>query len=186
MAAEVPGTVRRAVAGVDEEGRSTLATDGFPSNYYAMASAPGFSRALIWSTVAEPVVPPSHDPAPSTTNFHPSPGETRCLLLTLPPDSVLESDSFDPEAFAREGLEHNAGIFDRMEAENPGWHRTDTIDYNVVVAGEIWLALDDGTETRFGRGDVIVQTGTRHAWRNKSDQPATLFSVLVGARRNAL
>lgn len=67
--------------------------------------------------------------------------------------------------------------------DNPGMHTSDSIDYDVVMEGEIHLELDDGESKKLSRGDVVVQNGTRHAWRNKSDKPATMLFVLVGAHR---
>jgi quercetin dioxygenase-like cupin family protein len=59
-------------------------------------------------------------------------------------------------------------------------HRTPSVDYGVVLEGEIWLELDDGAQTRLGRGDTIVQLAGRHAWRNKTDVTATVAFVLTG------
>jgi len=69
-----------------------------------------------------------------------------------------------------------------MDMNEPGMHRTHSIDYGIVLDGEIWLELDNGEQTQLNRGDTIVQLGGRHAWRNNSDRPATLAFVLIGAR----
>ena len=61
-------------------------------------------------------------------------------------------------------------------------HKTNTIDYAVVYDGEMWLELDDGETLHLNRGDVIVQNGTRHAWRNKGNKPVTMLFFLNGAR----
>jgi quercetin dioxygenase-like cupin family protein len=63
-------------------------------------------------------------------------------------------------------------------AESP-MHRTETLDVGVVLEGETWLLLDDGSETRVGPGDAVVQRGTNHAWANRSDQPVRMVFVLV-------
>ena len=63
-------------------------------------------------------------------------------------------------------------------AESP-MHRTETVDVGVVLEGETWLLLDDGSETRVGRGDAVVQRGTNHAWVNRSDSPARMVFVLI-------
>lgn len=65
-------------------------------------------------------------------------------------------------------------------AESP-MHRTETVDVGVVLEGEIWLLLDDGSETRVGVGDVVVQRGTNHAWANRSDRPVRMLFVLIDA-----
>ena len=61
-------------------------------------------------------------------------------------------------------------------------HKTNTVDYAVVYDGEMWLELDDGETLHLKRGDVVVQNGTRHAWRNKGTEPVTMLFFLNGAR----
>lgn len=63
-------------------------------------------------------------------------------------------------------------------AESP-MHRTETLDVGVVLEGETWLLLDDGSETRVGPGDAVVQRGTNHAWANRSDRPLRMMFVLI-------
>ena len=63
-------------------------------------------------------------------------------------------------------------------AESP-MHRTETVDIGVVLEGETWLLLDDGSETRVGAGDAVVQRGTMHAWANRSDRPVRMLFVLI-------
>src|SRR3954447_9839130 len=58
-------------------------------------------------------------------------------------------------------------------------HRTERVDVGVVVEGETWLLLDDGSETRVGPGDAVVQRGTMHAWANRSDGPVRMLFVLI-------
>jgi len=65
-------------------------------------------------------------------------------------------------------------------AESP-MHRTETLDVGVVLEGETWLLLDDGSETRVGPGDAVVQRGTNHAWANRSDRNVRMVFVLVDA-----
>jgi len=65
-------------------------------------------------------------------------------------------------------------------AESP-MHRTESVDVGVVLEGETWLLLDDGSETRVGVGDVVVQRGTNHAWANRSDRPVRMVFVLIDA-----
>ncbi|MFF5968677.1 cupin domain-containing protein [Streptomyces collinus] len=62
-------------------------------------------------------------------------------------------------------------------------HATPTVDYGIVLQGEIVLELDDGHRTSLSAGDIVIQNGTRHAWRNRSDQPATMAFVLIGAEQ---
>jgi quercetin dioxygenase-like cupin family protein len=73
------------------------------------------------------------------------------------------------------------GMLGHVERDDPGMHTTVTIDVEYVVSGRIVLELDDGATVELGPGDTVVQNGTRHAWRNPFDEPATLVVVLIGA-----
>jgi len=75
------------------------------------------------------------------------------------------------------------GVMVRYTEQAPGavspMHRTETVDVGVVLEGETWLLLDDGSETRVGPGDAVVQRGTNHAWANRSDQPVRMVFVMI-------
>src|SRR5918995_1503092 len=75
------------------------------------------------------------------------------------------------------------GVLVRFTEQAPGaespMHRTETVDVGVVLEGETWLLLDDGSETRVGPGDAVVQRGTNHAWANRSDRPVRMVFVMV-------
>ena len=62
-------------------------------------------------------------------------------------------------------------------------HVTDTVDYCTVIAGEVWLVLDDGSEERLGPGECVVQNGTRHAWHNRTAEVCIMSVVMIGATR---
>jgi quercetin dioxygenase-like cupin family protein len=76
------------------------------------------------------------------------------------------------------------GLAGHMEPDAPGMHTTATIDFEVVLDGEVWLELDDGVEVHLRPGDTVVQNGTRHAWRNHGDEPARLAVFIVGAHHD--
>jgi quercetin dioxygenase-like cupin family protein len=65
-------------------------------------------------------------------------------------------------------------------AESP-MHRTESLDVGIVLEGETWLLLDDGSQTRVGPGDVVVQRGTNHAWANRSDRPVRMVFAMIDA-----
>src|SRR5690349_971892 len=75
------------------------------------------------------------------------------------------------------------GVLVRFTEMAPGaeapMHRTETVDVGVVLEGETWLVLDDGSETRVGLGDVVVQRGTNHAWANRPDRPVRMMFVMI-------
>ena len=77
------------------------------------------------------------------------------------------------------------GFVEHLELDNPGMHTTDSVDYGIVIAGEVFLELDNGEERLLTAGDCVVQNGTRHAWRNRSDKTVTIAFVLLGADRTS-
>lgn len=103
--------------------------------------------------------------------------------MQFPPDSVYANGDFDPSAAAAENLEVVPGIAEKFEPDAPGMHTTDSVDYGIVLEGEPVLELDDGQTKSLKPGDIVIQNGTRHAWRNPTDRPATMAFVLVGAER---
>jgi len=106
--------------------------------------------------------------------------EARLIVLTIPPDAVYARPDFRPEPAGREMADIAPGLAECFEAEHPGMHTTPTVDYDVVLEGELCLELTDG-EVVVRPGDIVIQHGTRHAWRNRTDRPTRLLAVLIGA-----
>lgn len=172
---------RRVVAYVDKRGKSRLAPSELAPRVAEYVATPGMRTSVLWATQGAPSLPSKpDDPVPRLTSFHPSPEGSVFLTLTLPPDAVYASPDFDPVAAGKEQLKQAPGIADRMEPDAPGFHTTQTVDYVIVLAGEVWLVLDEG-ETRLSAGDTVIQLGSRHAWQNRTSAPATLAVVLMGA-----
>jgi quercetin dioxygenase-like cupin family protein len=96
-------------------------------------------------------------------------------------DVTIEDIDFENGAVELE--EKLPGMAEHMEPDNPGMHTTDTIDFEYIISGEVWLELDNGEEVHLKAGDTVVQNGTRHAWRNKSNDPCRLVACLIGANR---
>jgi hypothetical protein len=140
--------------------------------------------AMLWATGrGEPIRMDGSDPTPHVRSQLPEAGGTCFLIVRFPPDAVLRHPGFDPVAADAEQRVTSPGIADLFEADSPGMHTTPSVDYGVVLDGEVWLELDDGSLTRLRQGDTVVQNGTRHAWRNLGDAPVTMAFVHVGARR---
>jgi hypothetical protein len=176
--------IRRVVAGHDPAGTSAVVLDTAVPRSDAFRHIPGMVSRLVWASAPVPGLPfDGVDPTPAVADFVPAPGATRFLIVTFPPDSVFSAPDFDPAAAAAENLAISPGLAERFEPD--GMHTTDTVDYGIVLDGEIWLELDEGRSAHLRRHDVVVQNGTRHSWRNKSERPATLAFVLIGARRQA-
>ena len=179
--------VRRVVLGVGSSGKSSVLSDQVARRNSAFKSVPGFQATLLWSTTASSEAgskAPFSDPA-IEANFLPGVGESRLMFVTFPPDAVMMREDFDGAAFGAEFGQLLPGLAETFEPDAPGMHTTDSIDYDVVLDGEISLELDDGQEVLLKKHDVAVQQGNRHAWRNKGDKPATMLFVLMGKKRAA-
>lgn len=177
--------VRRVVTGRGAAGTSIVTGIGPPPRSHAYQRVPGLTETLVWAT--DPAGAPASgqgsaddDPTPSVRSYVPAAGGTRLIWLQFPPDAVFADPAFDPVAARAEQLDASPGLAERFELDAPGMHATPTVDYAIVVDGELWLELDDGQETPLRPGDVVVQRGTRHAWRNHGTAPATLAVMLIG------
>jgi hypothetical protein len=136
----------------------------------------------VWATEPGSSVPfDGVDPTTSTSNFLAPIGGSRCILVELAPANAADGQEVDLEAAYQDLLESLPGIGHTVR--EGGFHTTDSIDYIIVISGEPYLVLADGSETQLGPGDVVVQNGTDHAWANKSDEPALFAAVLLGATR---
>jgi quercetin dioxygenase-like cupin family protein len=103
----------------------------------------------------------------------------RFTVYTVPPRRSGEATALTPAAEV--DLERSLpGRSFYLESDQDGMHRTPTLDLICILAGEIWLELDDG-DVHLREGDCVVQNGTRHAWRNRTDSPCSMAIVLIGA-----
>jgi hypothetical protein len=175
---------RRVVTARNSAGKSVVISDGPSPREMALKHTPGFVSAPIWMSAATPALPAvGKDPmSVPGSNLLPPAGGSSFMVVTFPPDSVMMSADFDPAKAGPEHLAAAPGIAETFELDNPGMHTTPTVDYGVVLDGEIWLELDDGATVHLKQQDTFVQQGARHAWRNKGTKPATLVFVLVGAQ----
>jgi hypothetical protein len=172
---------RRVVTGL-RNGKSVFVSDGPTPNAHVYQSVPGHMTSVLYATASKPRLPQDHaEQAPPQIRIPPEPGETKLMVVVFPPDSVFAT--VDHEAAIQEQAVHIPGLIQAFEADAPGMHTTKSVDYDIVLDGDVWLELDDGAETLMKQGDIVVQCGTRHAWRNKSARPATLCFVLIGAER---
>lgn len=178
----VPSDLNRIVTGQRQDGGGHVAMHSVPPRTDVFKHIPGMVSRLVWATPAAPTLPfDGADPTVEVASFVPAPGETRLLVVTFPPDSVFAAADFNGQAAFEENLAVSPGLAERFEPD--GMHETPTVDYGIVLDGELWLELDDAAQTRLKPFDIVVQNGTRHAWRNKSDRSATVAFVLIGARQ---
>jgi mannose-6-phosphate isomerase-like protein (cupin superfamily) len=175
-----PSTYRRVVT-ENVNGKSVVQSDG-PIEAYEFRTVPGYEHTLIWVNPTTPDLSKEQRFDSYPDSVVPGPGGTSLHFVTFPPSSVFADPSFDGAAARDEALIRLRGLADHFEKEDPAMHKTNTVDYAVVYDGEIWLELDDGETLHLQRGDMVVQNGTRHAWRNKGAKPVTMLFFLNGAR----
>jgi len=177
--------MRRVITG-SAGGKAAFLADGEPANQHVYEGWPGHATSVIWSTAAAAALPVSREQEPQPgAVVAPAPGETRLMIVRFPPDSIFADPRFDGPGYEAEAAFHLKGLIDAFEPQGNGMHRTASIDYDVVLEGEIWLELDDGAETCLRAGDVVIQGGVRHAWRNKGERDAVMLFVLIGVEPEA-
>jgi hypothetical protein len=175
-----PSTYRRIVTG-NVNGKAVVQSDE-PLLAYQFKTVSGYEHTLIWVNPATPDLSTEQRFDSYPDSVVPGPGGSSLHFVTFPPGSVFADPSFNARAAQEEALVRLRGLADHFEKEDPGMHRTNTVDYALVYDGEIWLELDDAKTVHLKKGDVVVQNGTRHAWRNKGNAPVTMLFFLNGAK----
>ena len=173
--------VRRVVTGHTAAGKATVASDTEVAAI-SLGLLPGREFHQLWGGDEAPTFPDDGSPRP-VLNYYPPLGGFRFGLFTVAPLSVSVSQNLDFPLALAEMEEKLPGLAAHLEVDNPGMHTTNTIDFEYVISGEVWLELDNGREVHLQAGDTVVQNGTRHAWRNKSTDPCRLLLCSVGANR---
>jgi mannose-6-phosphate isomerase-like protein (cupin superfamily) len=174
--------VRRVVTGHDTDGRAVFAADDRVEPI-AVAALPGVEFHRLWGSDAAPDFP-NDGALPAASAYFPPLGGFRFGLFTIPPSATDRSVQQNPDLTAAlTELEAKLpGLARYMEPDAPGMHTTPTIDFEVILSGEVILELDNGATVTLQPGDTVVQNGTRHRWRNEATMPATLAFVIIGAR----
>ena len=173
--------VRRVVTGHDRNGKAVFASDQ-EVDPLTLALAPGAEFHRLWGADHAPTFPDDGGPAAQPSYFPPV-GGYRFVLFAVPPGTESVPADLDLQAALAEMEEKMPGALAHMEPDNPGMHTTDTIDFEVVLSGEVILELDNGVEKVLRPGDTVVQNGTRHRWGNRGTEPAVLAVFLIGAHR---
>ncbi|MGH9137307.1 MAG: cupin domain-containing protein [Acidimicrobiales bacterium] len=171
--------VRRVVTGHDPDGKAVFVSDSLVEPITTVLSATAFHQ--LWGGDNPPELP-DDGASPPTSTYFPPVGGFRFNLFTLPPaNKPPPGPEVDVGAALAELHAALPGLFDYNESAEPGMHTTPTIDFEVVLSGEVVLELDDGATVHLGPGDTVVQNGTRHRWSNPGDIPATLAVFICGA-----
>jgi len=176
MAEDLKG-LRRVVTTLDDSGKAVVLFDGDTGNR-KLRPGKNNSPNLVWSTASVPAeIGGSTDRAKIETGRSPPPGGTIFRVIDYPPVTP-EMEKQDVTS-GRTDIAHDPEI-KGLPPSHPFMHRTRTIDYVVVLQGEIDMLLDDST-VHLKAGDVMVQQGTNHAWVNRGTEVCRIALVLVDA-----
>jgi mannose-6-phosphate isomerase-like protein (cupin superfamily) len=163
--------VRRIVTG-HREGKAVVLFDSAAPNQ-KLRQASGLVSTLVWVTDETPAdVSGATDRSLREIGVPPPPNGTIFRVVDFPPESAARS---------RDAILKEMGVSDAGGARHAAMHRTRSIDYAVVLEGEIDMLLDD-SEVHLRAGDVLVQQGTNHAWVNRGTSPCRVAFVLVDAK----
>jgi quercetin dioxygenase-like cupin family protein len=172
--------IHRVVTGHAADGRAIVSHDGPLPTVAEIRAIPGTVFHEVWATAGTPA-PVDNGADPSTGPLHlpPPPQGTRIRFVDIPPDSaelLAHGAARMHEAFAQIGDAAASTV--KAGSPHPLMHRTESVDYGVVIEGELTLVLDD-SEVQLRPGSVVVQRGTNHAWANRSGRPCRMLFVLV-------
>jgi mannose-6-phosphate isomerase-like protein (cupin superfamily) len=143
----------RTIVCVDENGKSKAIEDRPAPDVRTDPARPGYFSTLIWSTDSTPArIDRANEQVRLPSLLTPPPGGSLCRIVTFPPDRAFRGG---------------------VRAPHAGMQKTRTLDFCIVLEGEITLVLDT-EEVELKAGDTVVQRGASHAWSNRSDRPCTL------------
>jgi mannose-6-phosphate isomerase-like protein (cupin superfamily) len=170
--------VRRVLTGHDSQGKSTIISDGLAPNLKEIGAGSGLAITELWETGAAPASNEGHSDAGNrAVRLEPPKNGTVFRIVEFPPDAQWQNRA-DSRKWA-EALE--AGHVPDRGSSDPMMHKTNSVDYIVVLKGEIHAILDSG-ETVLRPGDVFVQRGTNHSWSVRGSEPCVIAVVLVDAK----
>jgi hypothetical protein len=173
--------VRRLVSGDDASGRSSIIDDG-PAleSSRTVPGRPGYRVTNLWTTLGTPAPIDQPDRVVEHKGIAPPPNGTIIRVIDIPPESP------DPEERKRQVSAAFGQMFTdadhRPDQRHPGMHRTDSVDYAIVLMGEL-VAIMDKDETVMKAGDILIQRGTNHAWANRSGKMCRIAFVLIDGKR---
>ena len=173
---------RVVVTGNNAAGRSYIAADGPPPRVRTVEERPGYRVSNLWAIFGAPARIGDPDRVAEVQGVLPPASGNVIRIIDYPPepkgDPVALKKMFD----AISSKLFPDGLHRPVSAVHPGMHATETMDYAIVLQGEIYAVMEEG-ETLMRAGDVLIQRGTAHAWSNRSNDCARLCIVLIDGKR---
>jgi mannose-6-phosphate isomerase-like protein (cupin superfamily) len=175
----MPRQIRRVVTGHDAAGRSIFIIDAPSPHVFSRTKGSAIVHEL-WETARTPADNRGNADAIARGHRLPPPQNGSVFrVIEYPPDRERLAAIAREHALPDDGS-GRAAATDRNSPRHPGFHKTATIDYAIVLSGEIYAMMDDG-EVLLKAGDVLVQRGTNHAWSNRTNEVAVVAFVLIDA-----
>lgn len=174
--------VRRVVTGHDSNGVAIIQEDSAVPRVQRVGGETGPLFHEVWNTTSTPVLidADSGEPPEDQILLAPPKGGTRIRVLDIPPegDNLNGLSEEDRRAHFAEVGAADAVAGGNAAKRHPFMHRTETVDYGIVLDGELVLIMDEG-ETTVRAGDIVIQRGTNHGWANRSDRNCRICFVLI-------
>ena len=170
--------IRRIVTADDAGGKSRIAEDAPAGAIRTVPERPGYRAVNVWRTSQTPASIEDPDSTAKHEGILPPKSGTILRVIDFPPEPK------DPAERDRRIKATFGGIYKDATHDgrkHPGMHRTDTVDYAIVLEGEIWAVMDED-ETLMRAGDILIQRGTNHAWANRSQKTARIAFVLIDGK----
>src|ERR1044072_7827303 len=169
--------VRRVLTGHDADGRSAFIADGEPPNVKEMASMPGLALTDLWETAGAPASNAGDkDAAARPVRLEPPKNAPILRMGDSPPAPAWRSSVAGAAAFKSIG----AGHAQDRRSSDPMMHKTSTVDYIIVLKGEIHAIMETG-EKLLKAGDILIHRGTMDSWSVRTSEPCIVAAVLVNA-----
>lgn len=174
-------TFRRIVTGHDANGKAVIISDAPPLHTQLVGGIGGPTFFEVWHTLETPALIMAQPAEPDELGLvlPPPKNGTRIRVIEFPPEGkeIQNLSSADAAAKFRSMGDEKASTSDEA-APHPLMHRTKTVDYGIVLEGEITLVLDR-EEVNIQAGDIIIQNGTNHAWANRSGKICRMVFILI-------
>ena len=173
--------IRRIITEDDTNGRSRISEDAPATAIRTVEERPGYRNVNLWRTEGVPIPINAPDSILAHKGILPPANGTILRIIDFPPE-VADPAERKRRIQATFGTMFTDAQHDKREGAHPGMHRTDTVDYAIILEGEIWAVMDEN-EALMRTGDVLIQRGTNHAWANRSQKTARIAFVLLDGRR---
>jgi quercetin dioxygenase-like cupin family protein len=173
--------IRRVVTGHDEKGRAVVVSDGPAPFVHVNKNERDWFSVDVWRTHETPVMitAETDEPTQGPRRQMPTTNGTVLRINSFPPESEAVRNMTAADSLrVFEGLGNPKAATYVKGGRHPMMHRTESVDYALILSGEITMLLDDG-EVLLKAGDIVVQRGTNHAWSNRSHAPCLVAFILI-------